>query len=569
MSERPPPARTPATADAPAVSPPPGALDGPPALDPLAVPEGHEDEIHRGSSELTYQPALDGLRGIAVLAVLGYHGGVSFAAGGFLGVEAFFVLSGFLITSLLVAEWHEHSGIRLGAFWGRRARRLLPALFAVVAVVGLHQLFAGVERRRPRPARRRDRHLALRRQLAPDRGGERVLRRDRGRVAAAAHLVARDRGAVLRRLAPRRARGHDARPPPGAGPPLAEPGPAAAARHRRRRCAVLLGAHGRALRERLGVEPGLLRHRHPGRGRPRRRRARHRALGLRPAAPPSREAWCLGGGHGRLRRPARRDLARERDELGPVPGRLPARRPRRGGDDPGGRRHPGLAAGAPVAPRAAPGGRHHLLRLVPVALPDLLVADRALDRGVGLGAAGAAPRRRLPGRHRLVLRHRAAHPPPPALGGGHLAGGPGGGRGGRGLPRGGEHGAGGGDGRAGPRPLQGPQLDGHPPRLRRPPTGAGAPGRRLGRAHLRPRPRGRDAQLRHHDRRQGDPRLWLQRTRARHLPGHADEGVLGLRRLAGGVRRRRHRGPAGRRRRRDGALGLLRPPVERPPRPPR
>ena len=138
-----PPARTPATADAPAVSPPPGALDGPPALDPLAVPEGHEDEIHRGSSELTYQPALDGLRGIAVLAVLGYHGGVSFAAGGFLGVEAFFVLSGFLITSLLVAEWHEHSGIRLGAFWGRRARRLLPALFAVVAVVGLHQLFAG------------------------------------------------------------------------------------------------------------------------------------------------------------------------------------------------------------------------------------------------------------------------------------------------------------------------------------------------------------------------------------------------------------------------------------------
>ena len=61
----------------------------------------------------------------------------------FLGVEAFFVLSGFLITSLLVAEWRRTHTIALGAFWARRARRLLPALFLMVAVVGLYYAVAG------------------------------------------------------------------------------------------------------------------------------------------------------------------------------------------------------------------------------------------------------------------------------------------------------------------------------------------------------------------------------------------------------------------------------------------
>jgi peptidoglycan/LPS O-acetylase OafA/YrhL len=93
--------------------------------------------------EIAYVPALDGVRGVAVVAVLLYHGGVSWAGGGFLGVEAFFVLSGFLITSLLVAEWQRTSTIRLRAFWARRGRRLLPALFAVVATVGIYQAVAG------------------------------------------------------------------------------------------------------------------------------------------------------------------------------------------------------------------------------------------------------------------------------------------------------------------------------------------------------------------------------------------------------------------------------------------
>jgi len=93
--------------------------------------------------ELTHYGALDGLRGVAVAAVLLYHGGVGWAGGGFLGVEVFFVLSGFLITSLLVAEWGRTATIRLGAFWARRARRLLPALFCLVAVIGLYYAVAG------------------------------------------------------------------------------------------------------------------------------------------------------------------------------------------------------------------------------------------------------------------------------------------------------------------------------------------------------------------------------------------------------------------------------------------
>ncbi len=94
---------------------------------------------------LGYYGGLDGLRALAIAAVLLYHGGVSWASGGFLGVEAFFVLSGFLITSLLVAEWQLTATIALGKFWARRARRLLPALFCLVTVIGLRQALAGPE----------------------------------------------------------------------------------------------------------------------------------------------------------------------------------------------------------------------------------------------------------------------------------------------------------------------------------------------------------------------------------------------------------------------------------------
>ena len=89
-------------------------------------------------ARLAYMPALDGIRALAVAAVLLYHGEVSWAQGGYLGVDAFFVLSGFLITSLLLAEWRGEGRIALSAFWARRARRLLPALFLVLAGVAVY-----------------------------------------------------------------------------------------------------------------------------------------------------------------------------------------------------------------------------------------------------------------------------------------------------------------------------------------------------------------------------------------------------------------------------------------------
>lgn len=94
---------------------------------------------------LRHEPALDGLRGLAVAAVLLYHLGQvdnlgplrNFAKGGYLGVSAFFTLSGFLITSLLIMEFESVGHIGLGGFWGRRFRRLMPAALVTLAVVGI------------------------------------------------------------------------------------------------------------------------------------------------------------------------------------------------------------------------------------------------------------------------------------------------------------------------------------------------------------------------------------------------------------------------------------------------
>src|SRR3954447_14396025 len=79
-----------------------------------------------------YNRALDGIRAFAVAAVVVFHAGVGGVAGGFLGVDTFFVLSGFLITSLLLAERLARGRIDLKRFWIRRARRLMPALLAML-----------------------------------------------------------------------------------------------------------------------------------------------------------------------------------------------------------------------------------------------------------------------------------------------------------------------------------------------------------------------------------------------------------------------------------------------------
>jgi peptidoglycan/LPS O-acetylase OafA/YrhL len=86
-------------------------------------------------AQRAYIPGIDGLRAIAVLAVLAYHTGGGWMPGGFLGVEVFFVISGYLITALLLNEQQRDGMIDLRRFWLRRARRLLPALCVLIAIV--------------------------------------------------------------------------------------------------------------------------------------------------------------------------------------------------------------------------------------------------------------------------------------------------------------------------------------------------------------------------------------------------------------------------------------------------
>jgi peptidoglycan/LPS O-acetylase OafA/YrhL len=114
---------------------PGGASDG----------EGRRARRQRRAANLQYEPSLDGLRAAAVLAVLLYHGAAQdhlgalerWTRGGYLGVSAFFTLSGFLITSLLLVERQAVGRISFTGFWSRRARRLLPAAMLLLAAVCL------------------------------------------------------------------------------------------------------------------------------------------------------------------------------------------------------------------------------------------------------------------------------------------------------------------------------------------------------------------------------------------------------------------------------------------------
>ena len=94
--------------------------------------EDHNKEIHQSRR---YMPGLDGLRAVAVLAVIFYHLNLPWAPGGLLGVCIFFVLSGYLITDILITQWNQGGSMNLREFWLGRVRRLLPALFTMLGGV--------------------------------------------------------------------------------------------------------------------------------------------------------------------------------------------------------------------------------------------------------------------------------------------------------------------------------------------------------------------------------------------------------------------------------------------------
>ncbi len=102
-------------------------------LAPERVDSVPEDRAH--ISRVPYLPGLDGMRALAVVAVMVYHANSDWLPGGFLGVEMFFVISGYLITLLLISERERTYRISLRHFWLRRARRLLPALFTMMLFV--------------------------------------------------------------------------------------------------------------------------------------------------------------------------------------------------------------------------------------------------------------------------------------------------------------------------------------------------------------------------------------------------------------------------------------------------
>ena len=89
---------------------------------------------------LPHVGGFDGLRAVALLAILAFHQGYDLVRGGFLGISSFFTLSGFLVTTLLLAEWSQDGRVSRGRFWERRARRLLPLLVLVLAAIVVLQV---------------------------------------------------------------------------------------------------------------------------------------------------------------------------------------------------------------------------------------------------------------------------------------------------------------------------------------------------------------------------------------------------------------------------------------------
>ncbi len=98
-----------------------------------ATPEARPEPAPR--PELPYVGGFDGLRAVCLLAILAFHQGFGFARGGFLGISSFLTLSGFLLTTLALAEWSQSGRLELGRMWESRGRRLFPALLVTIGLV--------------------------------------------------------------------------------------------------------------------------------------------------------------------------------------------------------------------------------------------------------------------------------------------------------------------------------------------------------------------------------------------------------------------------------------------------
>ncbi len=111
------------------------------AADDIAAAGPWNLDRGRSKGEMGYLPGLDGIRALAVIGVLLYHADLTWISGGFLGVDVFFVLSGFLITTLILEEMDRSGGVRFSRFYLRRVRRLVPALVLLLAVVAVAAAF--------------------------------------------------------------------------------------------------------------------------------------------------------------------------------------------------------------------------------------------------------------------------------------------------------------------------------------------------------------------------------------------------------------------------------------------
>ena len=360
-----------------------------------------------GRRHLAYQPALDGVRALAVAAVVVFHGGVAAVSGGFLGVDAFFVLSGFLITSLLLAERAGDRPDRPGRVLGppgpppaagpaahagrrRRGRALADAAGASSPRCGWDALAAVAYVANWRMAVREGDYFAATGAPSPlQHTWSLGIEEQFYLVWPLLVLAAIWLGPRLRRLLPVLAR-WTKRPRFPALFLACVAGAVASA---------VLAARAVPPRRR---RPRLLRHRHPGGGPA--GRLRSRGAARRPAAGEGRQA--PGARHVRRRRRAGHRLpvgVRGRGSAVAVPRWADGGRTRRRGRDRARRAQPRLVDRRGPVPPAARLARADLVRRVSLALAPVRLADRRTHRADRVGAARGPARRDAGGGLRLVL----------------------------------------------------------------------------------------------------------------------------------------------------------------------